>query len=118
MSEEIGDECRRRTTIHFLRLADLDEFSTSEYAQAIRDCERFFLVMRDEQGSRAALLENSAQLVTELVTTLRIDVRQRLIETYQPRARCERPRKRHTLLLSARQLVWIPILESIEAAKR
>ena len=61
--------------------------------------------MGDEHRGSVCRLQDVAHFRGELFAQIDVQVRERLVHQQQTRLRCQRTGQRHTLLLSARQLV-------------
>src|SRR5690242_3688549 len=72
---------------------------------AVRHCERLFLIMRDEQEGDAGFTLNAAQLELHGFTQAFVERAEWLVEQQQLRAFYQRARKRHTLPLTAGQFM-------------
>ena len=82
-------------------LVPLGDASVLHHAHDVGHRERFVLVVGDEQGRRARLVEDVAQLHRQALAQVRIEVGERFVEQQQRRIGGDGPRQRHPLLLPA-----------------
>jgi hypothetical protein len=110
--QEFPDENRRRFLANFGRFADLLNPPPVHYDDAIRDCQRFILIMGYEKSGyfefALELFYPSAQLFPDHS----IQSPERFIKQKNPRLNCKRPGKRHALALAPRQFGRKPVLEA------
>src|SRR5205823_5101940 len=76
--------------------------------------ERFVLVVRDVDERHPEALLERAELPPQRLAQLRVEVRERLVEEQDLRLDDERARHGDALLLSARQLIRLPVAEAGE----
>src|SRR5207248_7324694 len=75
----------------------------------VRERERFVLVVRDVDERHPEALLERAELPPQRLAQLRVEVRERLVEEEDLRLDDERARHGDALLLSARQLIRLPV---------
>src|SRR5204862_8106909 len=94
----------RRPLVHRARLVHLHQPPAVHHRDAVGHRHRLFLVVGHQQRRQPRRLLQPPDLAAQGGPHLRIERRQRLVEQQQRRLRPQRPRQRHALLLSARQL--------------
>ena len=94
---------------------DLLEPAVAHDRDAVAHGQRFLLVVRDVDERDAELLLVAADLDLHLAPELAVEIGERLVEQQQRRPRDQAARQRHALLLAARELVRIALLEALEA---
>ncbi len=75
-----------------------------EYDDAVGECRRLILVMRDEQRSGAERIMDAAQLRSQPVADLAVQRAERLVQQQDTRLHRKRASERHPLPLPAGQL--------------
>ncbi len=70
--------------------------------------------MGDDHEGRAGLLLNVHQLELGFLPQFLVERAQRFVQKQKFRRLCQRPRKRHTLALAARDLVRLPAREPLK----
>ena len=104
----------RGPLVELLRRADLEHAAVLHHRHAVGERQRLFLVVGHVDGRDAELLLELADLGAHLHADLRVEVRERLVEQQDVRVEHERPRQRHALLLTARELSRVARLEARE----
>jgi hypothetical protein len=117
-AEEVSDEDGRRLLVDVSRRAELLDAPLGHDGEAVGHRQRLLLVVRDVEEGDADLALDCLQLELERPAELRVERTQRLVEEKDARVEHERPRKRHPLLLPARELVRLALLEALEANER
>ena len=113
-TDESRDERIIRIPVHRLGASNLLDSALAHHAHTVGDGQRFFLIMGNEQGGDARIPLDTTNLFTHLKSHGGIKRAERLIEQEHPRLDRQRSRQRHPLLLTARQLVWKPLLKTSE----
>ncbi len=106
-SNETGDELGLGQCVQLLGRADLFHPPVSHDGDAVANGERVFLVMGDENGRDAFVLQNGAHFVAHLAAQSRVQVAERLVQQQRRRSRRQRPCQREALLLPAGQFMRI-----------
>jgi hypothetical protein len=112
--DEACDECSRRLLVEPVRRADLNDGSFVEHGYAIRHRQRFALVVRDIDDGDAEHLVDLLQLDLHMLAQLFIERAEGLIHQNEGRLKHQRPGKRDALLLAARELGWLAVLELLQ----
>jgi len=105
--QEVGvaDELRHagvdRAIVDHMRRRYLNEFALKDNRNFIRQCQRFFLVVGDEDGGGARFEQDMADFAAHLRAQTGVEVGKRLVQQQDVRIRRQRPGQRHTLLLPA-----------------
>src|SRR5207244_5267684 len=113
-ADELGDEARRRPLVDLGRRADLLDASGVHHRDAIGHHQRFALVVRDEDRGDAEAPLQPGDLHSHLLAQLQVEVRQWFVQQKDRGPYHQRPRQRHTLALSARELERPALGESAE----
>src|SRR6266545_6941013 len=90
----------------------LEHPAVAYHGDAVRERERFFLIVRDVHGRDSQVLLQLADLGAHLDPDLRIEVRQRLVQEQDVRIQHEGAGERNALLLAAGELAGITELEA------
>jgi len=88
------------------------------YADTVGDGEGFVLIVRDEERCGAGLLQDRAHLEGKPFAQLDVEIRKRLVEQQQMRARRQRAGERDALLLAAGKFVRIFVVQTRQADQR
>ena len=100
--------------IQFFRRTDLIELACAQHCHTVGQIERFFLIVRDEDGGEASLFVDDAQPAAQLAAHLCIKRAKGFIQEQQLGLRRQRARQGDALLLAARQLRGIPPTQAIQ----
>ncbi len=107
-----------RGEVELLRGAHLDDLPVAHQRDAVGEGEGFLAVVGDEERRDVERAQDQRDLVSQLGTQLRVDVRPRLVEQHDARSGRERPRERDALLLAAGELVGVPPAQPAEVDER
>ena len=105
VADEAGHERVRWRVVQVLRRGELLDAPVVEHGDAVRQCHRLCLVVRDEDHGHAELAVQAADLQLHLLAQVLVERRQRFVHQHHPRLEHQRPRQRHALLLPARELL-------------
>ena len=114
-ADELRREPRVRVVVDVLGSTELDDLAIAHHRNLVGECQRFELVVRDEQRGDLQALREHLEFDAHVVTELGVEVRERLVEQQRLRLTDERTRKGETLLLAAGQLRSRTALQAIEA---
>src|SRR6516225_9000830 len=114
-ADETGDEFRARTLVDVLGRARLLDLARVHHRDNVGGGHRFRLVMGDVDRGVAVLVVQAAHLEAHLLAQIGIEIRERLVEEERLGLDDEGARKRHALLLAARELARITIGESLRS---
>jgi hypothetical protein len=113
--DEAGHEAITRALVQIALGADLLDGAGRHHHEAVGHRERLVLVVRDHHGRQAERALELADLDTDFLAQLRVEVRQRLVEQERIGLDDQRPRQRDPLLLAARELARQSVAEPLEA---
>ena len=108
-ADEPGDERVRRLSVEPFRRVHLLNNALVHHDDAITECHRLRLVMRDVDGGDPDSLMQAQELRTHLDTQLGVEVRERLIHQKRLRSSNERTADCHTLALAAGELTRLSV---------
>jgi len=103
LAQKIAHERRRGMKVYFFGSADLFELAEFHDRDAIRQAERFDLIVRDEDHRDVNPLLQSFKLPAHFLAQLRIKIAQRLVEQQNFRRKDQGTGERDALLLTAAQ---------------
>ena len=106
-ADEGGNEARARIVVDLERRADLLDTSLVHHHDAVRDRQRFFLIVGDVDRRDAELALDGSDLLAQRDADLGVERRQRFVQQQHLRLDGERAGERHALLLAARELEGI-----------
>ena len=86
-----------------MRRRDLAEGAVHQHGDAVAERHRLLVILRHVDDGRLVAAQNARQLETHLVTDLRVDVSQWVVEQHHARPADEAPRQGGALLLALRQ---------------
>src|SRR4029077_2498491 len=112
---EGGHEQARGPLVQLLRGAELLQATGLEDGHPVAQIERLLLLVRDEDARDADALDQRPELAPGPLAQRGVEVRERLVEQEHSRLGRKRSRQSHALLLPARQLLYAPPLEPLEA---
>src|SRR5262245_13435700 len=95
-SNELGHKARAGALHDFVWRGVLDELALIDNRQVRSKTQRFFLIVGDQDGSDASLLENGLDFVAQLLPEMDVEVTKRLIEEEQLGRRSQSTSERHT----------------------
>ena len=110
-ADEAGDERGGRVVVDVGRRARLLHPALVHHDDLVRELERLFLVVGDEQAGHAELAVELVEPATEVLAHLGVQRAERLVEQQHLRPRRERPGERDALPLPAGELVGIAVGE-------
>ncbi len=113
-ADEVGNEARARMLVQRLRRPDFEHPALVEHGHAVGQRQGLLLVVRDVDRRDAELLLQLADLRAHLDADLGVEIGQRLVEQQDLRVQHQRAGERHTLLLAARQLPRITLVQPAE----
>src|SRR5262245_45459434 len=113
-TEEGGHEASGGARVELIRPAHLEQTAEVHDADAIRQRESFFLVVRDEHGGDAELALHLPDRAAQLLADFRVERAERLIEQQHLGLVSERARDRDALLLTAGKLRWQALVHTFE----
>ena len=113
-TDEAGDERGRRLVVKPVRRSDLNDGAAFEYGDAIRHGQRFALVVRHIDDGDAEHLVDLLQLDLHMLAQLLVERAERLVHQNEGRLEDERAGERDALLLAARELGRLAILELLQ----
>ena len=105
LADEVGDELVDGVVIDLLRGADLFHNTGAHDDDAVGERHSLALIVRNVNGGDADLLLDAADLRAHRDAQLGVQVGERLVEEQNARLDDERAGERHTLLLTAGELV-------------
>ena len=111
-AEKVGGDPVRRPEIELRRRADFQEHAFMHQADAIRQRQRFFLIVGHVDGRDAEGLLQRLQLEAHLLAQLGVEIAERLVQQQHLRLRDQRARQRDALLLPAAQIGRQPIRQT------
>src|SRR3954452_23622608 len=94
-----------------VRGSALLQASIAQDGDPVRQLQRLVLVVGGEDRGLARALVDIAQPASELFSHFRVQSAEGLVQEQHPRLNRERPRQRHALALSARELGWEALLQ-------
>src|SRR3954447_21301025 len=94
-----------------VRRSELLQASIAQDGDPVRQFQRLVLVMGDEDRGLARALVDIAQPPSKIFSHFRVQSAEGLVQEQHPRLNRERPRQRHALALSARELGWEALLQ-------
>ena len=100
--------------MNLLRWARLDQDAVLHHYHPVGQGEGLHLVVGHVNGGEAQVGVEALDLGPHLDPQLGVQVRERLVQEHETRVQDQRPRNGNPLLLSARELPGIPILEARE----
>jgi hypothetical protein len=103
-----------RQLVDVLRSTELDHQAVAHHDEVVRQGQRLEPVMRDVDGRRSRHPLQTSQLDSHLAPQRRIQVAQGLVQKQHVRVLDQGPAQRHSLLLPAAQLAWVPLRERSE----
>ena len=115
MPDEFGHETRGRPVVERVGVVPLVQMALVHDADHVADGKGFQLVVGDEERRRARRLEDGAHFVRQALAQVHVEVGKRFVEQQQARARRQRTRQGHALLLAAREFVRVACLHAVEA---
>ena len=113
-AEEAGDERGPRLLVELARRAELLDPAAVHDHDPVGHGHGLFLVVRDVDEGDADLVLDALQLELHLLAQLEVERAERLVEEQHPRTVDERARERDPLLLAARELARLALLEPAE----
>ena len=108
VADEVGNKAGGRAVVEGVGVVPLVQMAFVHHANHVTDRKGLQLVVRDKQRRRSGGLQDVAHLVRQALAQIDIEVGKRLVQQHELRARGQRPRQRHALLLPARELVRKP----------
>ena len=91
--------------------SELLQTSVAQDGDPVRQLQRLVLVVGDEDRGLARALVDIAQPPSKIFSHFRVQSPEGLVQEQHPRLDRERPRQRHALALSARELGWEALLQ-------
>ncbi len=113
-TEERRDEAGLRPRIEIVRPAAFEQAALVHHADAIGQRERFFLVVRDEDGRHAELALDLADRAAQFLADLGVERTEGLVHQQHLRPVRECARHRDALLLAARELGRQAVVHALE----
>ena len=107
VADEPGGEDVGRLGIQSFRVTALYDLSFVHQDNAIRQRQRFFLIVGNEDGRQVQFTLDPTDLFAQVLTDTRVQCRKGLVEQQQPRTGHQRTCQRHPLALSTGQLMRI-----------
>src|SRR5262249_43383267 len=115
--DEVRDEVGGRRRVDLFGTTDLLDVTVTHDRDAIGDRERFLLVVGHVDRRDTDVLLDLADLAAQPQPDLGVERRERLVEQQGGRLAGQRPGQRHALLLAARELVGVAIVEAAQAGQ-
>ena len=103
-SQKRRDILRRRMVVDLERSTDLFDVAHVEHCDTIAELQSFFLIVRDEDRRHVHLFQERANFATEVMSCLRIECAERLVELQNFGFVGKRARNCDALLLAAGKL--------------
>ena len=117
-ADEFGGEAALRPAVDFLRRAELDQPSLGHDGDAVGERHGLGLVMGDEDGGQGEAPLQGAQLDSQPVAQLGVEIGERLVEQQHPGLGHQRAGQGDALLLAAGELARIAPGEALELDQR
>ena len=109
VSDEVRGEHVRRLRVDLSRRPDLYQLSAAHEGDAVGEGERFFLVVGDVDGGQFQFAVDAFDLLAHFVAQFGVQVAERFVEQEDVRFGDERSGEGDALLLSAGELVRVPL---------
>ena len=117
LADEVGHEAARRTVVDLARRAQLLDPARVHHGHPVGHHERLLLVVRHVDERDPDRLLDALELDLELLAHLQVERPERLVEQQHLGLHHERARERHALLLAARELARLALLDCSAAAR-